>query len=415
MSTTLKGWHTDDDGSPRANKTVYCKEASESEPNPNAIQSTTTTNVSGRWLLSGLDDTKKWDVYVEDGATLRMYKALSSPPLSFADAQIAAAAAIQLTKLSAGTIDTAYDPAATPTNLEERISQILATAARAGGNQLTNPGFEIWQRGVGPFTTSVYGPDRWLLAIAGAMTVTQESTIVDIGSTYSAKVVFTYAASSLVYQRLENPNRFRSRTITFTARVRANAPNAVRLVIRGAVGGDASSGYHTGGGAFETLSCTMAVNAAETSLDIFFVFDDSVTAYLDNAAVVEGSSARYSPLHPHEDMARCQRYYQIITAGLSGPQIAGVAYDVNSMYVTQPLPVEMGGTPTLLVSSGGHFTVTSGSPGSKLVSTIEIGRTNSHSMALDVGMAANPFAVGDAAVMFANNASASIALEWNPS
>src|SRR5262252_4977444 len=39
-------------------------------------------------------------------------------------------------------------------------------------NLVTNGGFEIWQRGNGPFTaTGVYGPDRWQLGITGTDTL----------------------------------------------------------------------------------------------------------------------------------------------------------------------------------------------------------------------------------------------------
>src|SRR5262245_43092534 len=45
--------------------------------------------------------------------------------------------------------------------------------------QLTNGGFEIWQRGAGPFTASgAYTADRWVLSITtGTASVTRQSSV----------------------------------------------------------------------------------------------------------------------------------------------------------------------------------------------------------------------------------------------
>src|SRR3989344_4330210 len=69
-------------------------------------------------------------------------------------------------------------------------------------NYLTNPGFEIWQRGTGPFSgDGVFTADMWVININNASTfaVTQESTIIPTDSRYSLKAVYTHVASGLSY------------------------------------------------------------------------------------------------------------------------------------------------------------------------------------------------------------------------
>lgn len=137
MTVPLQGWHLNDDGSPRANKTVYYKAASDAEPNPNPVQpGTTATNVSGRWHIDAPDG--EWDVYLVDGPTMRIWKARTSPPMGFGNAQIAAAANIDLTKLGAGTLNDAIVADNVATNLQERlqdmVSQIRAMMGTPGGH-----------------------------------------------------------------------------------------------------------------------------------------------------------------------------------------------------------------------------------------------------------------------------------------
>jgi hypothetical protein len=76
----------------------------------------------------------------------------------------------------------------------------LQQASQAANlNLLTNPGFEIWQRGT-VFSSpagGVYTADRWAVDknSTPAFTFSQENTVVD-GGTYSFKVNVSNAASS---------------------------------------------------------------------------------------------------------------------------------------------------------------------------------------------------------------------------
>jgi len=102
-------------------------------------------------------------------------------------------------------------------------------------NLLTNGGFEIWQRGNGPFTTNfAASADRWFLNASGNDTnsVSKNTANVDVGSQACAAITYTRGTGTVggMYQLFQNDNfSFAGRTITLSARVRTSTPNAVRL------------------------------------------------------------------------------------------------------------------------------------------------------------------------------------------
>jgi hypothetical protein len=207
------------------------------------------------------------------------------------------------------------------------------TTPSARANQLTNGGFEIWQR-TGPFTTSGVCADRWTIGVSGTDTfsVGSDTTNVDVGSNKAAAVTYTHGTgtSSSIYQQAKpglngDMAQLRGRTMSLSARVRTTVANAVRLDVLGdIVGGTASSAYHTGGGTWQTLSVTFTYNVNANDSYLAFGFYLSCTAYLDNAMLVVGSQAAdYVPLHPADDLARCLRYYEIIGEGVGSIGIQG--------------------------------------------------------------------------------------------
>lgn len=201
-------------------------------------------------------------------------------------------------------------------------------AAPAGGgdlyNFLTNPGFEAWQRGAGAFTaTSAYTADRWQIVLGGTSTISvtkagvgEADTVADADSKHSLKAVYTHGtAVSTIRQVIaadEDAYQLRGRTISLRLRVRASAASAVRVRIIDSVGAGAYSSYHTGAAAFQSLDASHIIAAGATSVTVEVSFDASVTAYLDNATLVIGSTAQtYYPLHPADEWERCQRYYEV--------------------------------------------------------------------------------------------------------
>src|SRR4030095_6355422 len=180
---------------------------------------------------------------------------------------------------------------------------VAAEAVVTRYNLLTNPGFEVAQRGQGPFTTNGrVSLDRWPLSLAaGTMSVTQYgfAANVDVGSLYAAAIVYTHAGgvNSRLMQAIEGYPQLWGRTVTLAMRVKTSTAAAVRLSVWDSVNGFRYSAYHTGGGAHETLTGPAPVAAAATGVQVGVNFDASCTAYADNAVLVTGPTAvPYTPL-----------------------------------------------------------------------------------------------------------------------
>jgi hypothetical protein len=208
-------------------------------------------------------------------------------------------------------------------------AKLGADVARA--NLLTNGGFEIWQRGNGPFVTSgVYAADRWIMGLSGtdALSTSRDTTHQDVGSAACAACVFTNANGGNTYFgqqiQLSDFPQLIGRTVSFSIRVSTTVGSAVRAGINNGTGFTYSS-YHPGGGTYQTLSVPNVVMGS-SGLMYFMVFFStaSCTAYVDNACLVIGSQpADYVPLHPADDLARCLRYYEILGEGLNEFLVVG--------------------------------------------------------------------------------------------
>ena len=137
----------------------------------------------------------------------------------------------------------------------------------ARANLLTNGGFEIWQRGTGPFTgNNVYNADRWNTSIAGTDTLAvSRSTACDVQSTACALATFTLGTgggSTDIRQQLRTAEHaLFGVQLSFSARVKTSTANAVRLLLfsDGTGGPIAFSSFQTGTGAFQQLSVTATI------------------------------------------------------------------------------------------------------------------------------------------------------------
>jgi hypothetical protein len=221
-------------------------------------------------------------------------------------------------------------------------------------NLLTNPGFEVWQRGAGPFTTQVYTADRWVAATAGAVThsISRDGVNVDAGSLYAAAVDYTHVGGGALAlnQAIEDDGQLRGRTITFAVRVRSSVAGTVKVRLTyDATNTD--SAYNVGTG-WERLSVTVAIPASAASVSVQVRFDfASCTAYLDNATLVVGSAAAdYVPLHPADDLARCERYYELHGGGTNAVFFSFFSAAVATYYLTVPLRAEKPVTPTVTLN-----------------------------------------------------------------
>jgi len=267
-------------------------------------------------------------------------------------------------EIADGTIATADLANASVTN-----AKLASDTARA--NQLTNGGFEVWQRGNGPYTaTGVYTADRWLLTLVGSdtLSVSRNTANVDtsLGSNYCAACTFTLGSgggATSLSQPLKtgDANQLASRQVSASVRVSTGTASAVRIGVHDGTSWTYSS-FHTGTGTYQTLTATATIGGASTAqVGVFFA--GSCTAYLDNAMLVVGSQpADYAPLPPADDLARCLRYYEIV-GGAGGSDImirgwaGGAGQNIDQSFrfrVTKPI------TPTMTKVGGWTNANTSG-------------------------------------------------------
>lgn len=266
-------------------------------------------------------------------------------------------------KIADGTIATADLANASVTN-----AKLASDTARL--NLLTNGGFEIWQRGNGPFTAAgVYGPDRWTVGpgAGSTMSVSRDTSNMDTSSQTCAAVTYTHAALSQLTQPVAYAadgglvQQLRGRTVSFSVRVRTSTAGAVRAGLYGTTLGRISTGaLHTGDGTYQTLTISATVPTNETNLQVEVQFSASCTAYVDNAMLVVGSQpADYAPLHPADDLARCLRYYEKLGPSSTWPIVGGYAGAGGFVRAVYTFHAPMAVTPTM--TTGGTFAVTNSS------------------------------------------------------
>lgn len=228
----------------------------------------------------------------------------------------------------------------------------------ARDNLLTNGGFEIWQRGVGPFTGTNFNTDRWQVAIVGGdtLSVSRDNANLDaaFGGLYCAACTFVLsggAGSTVLYQDLKTADGsgLLNRTVSVSIRVKTATPNAVRV---GVYNGSAYtySSNHPGDGVYHTLTATTTVTAGANDVFAAVSFLASCTAYVDNAMLVIGSvPANYVPMHPADEIARCKRYYEIVGGNNSSPIFAGYNSAGASSYIYLGF-IHKGAVPTATVN-----------------------------------------------------------------
>jgi|SRR6516225_9570774 hypothetical protein len=296
-------------------------------------------------------------------------------------------------------------------------------------NLLTNGGFEIWQRGNGPFTgANPQVADRWTANQQGSdvLSTSRDTTNVDAGSTACAAVTFTLGTgggASGLYQTFVSPSENQQmigRTITFSARIRTATANAVRIAIDNYYSGTHhytySASFHSGNGTYQTLTATAVVAAGVQYCQTYFLFSASCTAYIDNAMLVVGSQAAdYAPLHPADDLARCLRYYErwVFPGGVVAAA-AGYCYSTTTAQCIMHTKARLAVNPAQsAVSSPSDFTL-SGASGNQIpVVALSVAQGSFDVFSLLVTVAGGLVA-GNGTVLVSANANAWFAIEANP-
>lgn len=293
--------------------------------------------------------------------------------------------------------------------------QVLSAAAGVASwqappatlNLMTNPGVDVWQRGPGPFTLhNSYTADGWGMQLGGTttMSVTRVTTPVDAGSQYAAQlVVASWSANANFWQRVENFAGLRGVVITYAVRVRSTVANAVRPWVS-ADGATAVFGaFHSGGGAYETLTVTITVPTNSPGLSCGMDLLANGTYQVDNATLVVGSvPAAYRPLHTADELARCQRYYWEI-GGIDPSEFVEMGQNTSTTggILVLRYAVEMIATPTVTVSAPGDWQVFSAAGAQLPCTALTAGLITKRSCRLAYTVASGLVA-GDAAMMRAN-------------
>lgn len=298
-------------------------------------------------------------------------------------------------------------------------SPTVAVGAKA--NLLINGGFEIWQRGAGPFTASgAYSADRWSCFISGtdALSIAKDTTHVDSGSgaCLAATVTHGTGIGTTISQKLEDTVQLNGLTLSFSLRASCGVVGSARIGISVDGGstwtwGAANTGSsHT----FETLTVT-ATLAGATAAFVGVEFLASDTVYLDNAMLVVGPSpVNYIPLTPAEEMARCQRYYEVLVASafVQTPML-GQATGSGGGYALWRFRTPKAVTPSVTVTNAASFSAFTAAGGSQALSSASATEQFTDH-ALIVCNVASGLAAGNVFLLTMNATNAQIVAEANP-
>jgi hypothetical protein len=307
-----------------------------------------------------------------------------------------------------------------PANASITNAKLASDTARA--NLLTNGSFDVWQRGPGPFSIAggFTSADRWLCgAVSGTDTfsVSKDTTNMDAASGSKTCAAATYGLGTggglyFINQVGNDAAQIANRVLSLSMRVRTSSPNAVRLTL---YTGSAFvySAYHSGGGAYETLTLTATMGSGAQAGNAGVYFTASCTAYLDNAMLVVGSvPADYAPLHPADDLARCLRYYEALAPNT--PMLVGQATTTLGAYVPYAWQVAKAVTPTVTVSAPSSWSLSSATATGALVATaVSVTVQTVASCLLGIAVASGTVA-GNAVIVQAASAGQFANVEANP-
>jgi hypothetical protein len=259
-----------------------------------------------------------------------------------------------------------------------------------GRNLLHNPLFNIQQRGAGPFTTNNLTADRWPQFYLNGTSSTSILSATDADRTavgdeacqnYMGVVVAGTAGAAdniVFYQNIENCRRLGNKTVTVSFWCTATAGIAklgVGVNQNFGTGGSPSAKVTANGVAIaptaswarysvtlsvpSTAGKTLGTNNDHSTQLVFYlscgssfsaasggVGAQSGTVYLWGVQLEIGTVA--TPLEkpdPQQDLAKCQRFYQIVSVADGSYSTAG-----GNIYKSWTLPVAMRTTPTVALT-----------------------------------------------------------------
>ena len=225
-------------------------------------------------------------------------------------------------------------------------------------NLIINGAYTIWQRATTSSSNGVNTADRWQQNDA---TFTQETSIVPDNFQYSMKVVANGSGTPLLLQKIERPQVCghivnQDITVSFYARSsNVNAITKLELNDEGGSGGRPDGGSQTLSAAdtWERITHTFTApfsSLTGNSVAVILTFATSATVYISGFQVEVGSVATpFEHRSYGEELALCQRYYQLVTNG--NMMVAGT----TSIYLNPQFFCEMRSTPS--ISQTGVFSI----------------------------------------------------------
>lgn len=210
-------------------------------------------------------------------------------------------------------------------------------------NLLINPGFEIWQRGAGPFNTvvtthTVFTADEWAVLTNGGTATAQRSSSPASG-VYALEMSCSTNILHGISQGVEQYKSLEGLYITFSVSVKCSAVNDTRILIADYISSSdaAYSDYHPGDSAWHRLTVTKLIRTGLAtyapwahafgivlqvgSVGTGSVFVDEAVAVAAKGPFPEGLV--FTPPNPADDMTRCERFFEVH---------GGVSQTVPSLY-----------------------------------------------------------------------------------
>lgn len=289
-------------------------------------------------------------------------------------------------------------PAAGDADTSVATTAFVAPAFNAiGRNLLHNPLFNVQQRGAGPWTTNnAYTLDRWMMQLNGdtvsispvALADADRTAIGDESATTCVQNVFTGGASAANYnsssQKIEGVLRLSGKTVTisFWAKAASGTPKIGINIYQnfGTGGSPSASVWALATGNAVTLSTTWARytstvaipsavgktlgsnNNDNTQLVLWYSSNTTFNANAGNIGVQSGTVQIWgvqleigtvaTPLEkpdPQQDLAKCQRFYQVGYVQLAASNGLGSAVTLATVF---PFPVPMRAGPTVTPNFG---------------------------------------------------------------
>jgi hypothetical protein len=268
---------------------------------------------------------------------------------------------------------------------------LVGSGSLSSRRKNVNGGFDIWQRGAGPFTpaasTVTYGCDQWWSVRAGVTNFSVSQQAGTLGH-YAFKLQRTAADASLVAiscgHTIESSKCYTAagKTCTYSFSVKAGANfsgSNLAVAVHTGTGVDQGSAAQSAGtwtGWAATLNTTQAITTTLTrysfsvaipagtkEIGLFFSWVPTGTAGADDSITLEevqfevGSLTSFEDVDTAVEVVKCQRYYERVGAnGADSIYFAG--YQVIGFLVGCPLKwlVQKRAIPAIAIV--GSFTLT---------------------------------------------------------